>query len=270
MKRKFYLIFSVIIGITFISFFFSSSSLKGHHREGNAINSNKIVLVNLETPPNCNSSASNDKTKIENEKKQANIDYLRKYPHFLECKNEYSPWKQGLALNPPDIEFNFTAHADPKYHDIRFIRAVLVYFPITSVDYYQEELKWLYRSWIHMLKFEPAKWRTDLIIFVENDPAVFNNSEFFMNQLNCKFTNLRKSSEQKPMCTLMHYVALKKRTFDSPDRNWPNSDDRYQYLLRNVSIFKNDAKELDTFYKLMKQSLSEYGYLDSILMAFEG
>ena len=67
-------------------------------------------------------------------------------------------------------------------------------------------------------------------------------------------------------------MALKKRTLDKPERTWTSQNEKYQYLLRDVDIFKtrDNADQIDPFYKLLKQSLTEYGYLDSILMAFEG
>jgi hypothetical protein len=149
-----------------------------------------------------------------------------------------------------------------------------MYFPLKSINHFKGEFKWLYRSWIYMIKYEPVKWRTDLIVFVENGVNVeFNSSRLFLEQLNCRFENRRQSAEDKPMCTLINYVPLANRTFNTTSRQFSNDDDKYRYLLNEVDIFKtgeNSSFEFDTLYKLMKQSLSKYGYLDSILIAFEG
>lgn len=283
MKNKFLMIFALVLLATVISLFYTTSSLRGkrYSSESNErININNqpekksdekekvVVVVN-----NCNTTSEKSEAKKTLEPvKEESIDYLKKYPSFLKCKNSYNEWAKGTKIEPPDNEYNFSAPADKKFHETRFIRGVLIYFPITSTDYYRDELKWLYRSWIHMIKFEPPKWRTDLIVFVEHDKTRFNGSgSFFMEQMNCTFENKRKSAEDKPMCTLINYVALKKRTFDTPSHGFANDDEKYQYLLKDVDIFKTDnPNEFDTFYKLLKASLSNYGYLDSILMAFEG
>lgn len=278
MKRKFLFAFSVVLTVTIVSLIFTTTSIDGRHPKNSesAAVDTKVVIVQME----CNSTvdAKNKQQKHENdnnnnnEKRKPTLDYLSKYPSMLTCRHPFNEWHPGDKIEPADSSYEFSRPAEAKYHEERVVRGVLVYFPIGSEAYYRNELKWLYRSWIHMLKFEPAKWRTDLIVFVERDEAVFNASAgFFMNELNCRFENLRHSVEQKPMCTLINYVALKKRPLTQPDRVWSSADERYQYLLRDVDIFKPDnAQQLDPFYKLMKQSLSEYGYLDSILMAFEG
>ena len=76
------------------------------------------------------------------------------------------------------------------------------------------EFKWLYRTWIETQKGEPKKWRTDLIIFIENNSTFFKskNAQFF-DELDCKFENKRTSKSDRPMCTLINYVALNKRKF---------------------------------------------------------
>lgn len=212
-----------------------------------------------------------------------------KYNYF-NCKNAYKELKQDLInsqLSPNDQQYNYSAPADKKFHEIRFLRGVIMYFPLKSINNFKGEFKWLYRSWIYMIKYEPEKWRTDLIVFIENGVNVeFNSSRLFLEQLNCRFENRRQSAEDKPMCTLINYVPLNKRTFNTTSNNnntsntlntnsrkFSNEDDKYRYLLNEVDIFKtgeNSSLEFDTFYKLMKQSLSKYGYSDSILIAFEG
>ena len=45
-----------------------------------------------------------------------------------------------------------------------------------------------------MIKYEPAQWRTDLIVFTKNDDSLFKDNDFFFNQLKCSFENKRKSN----------------------------------------------------------------------------
>ena len=122
-----------------------------------------------------------------------------------------------------------------------------------------------------MLKYEPSKWRTDLIIFVEKDPTKVDKQDFFFNQLNCSFNHTRKRAEDEPMCTLVKYVPIRKRQFNLENSFLSlSTNDRYQYLLNNVSIYSNDPKDLTSFYSFLKESLASYNYADSIIMAFDG
>ena len=249
MKRK-HLVFSLLLLVSPISviIFYTTSILSPSIK---SINRKIILTLNLKehisTPKNKSESI--------------------KYPKLLSCQNSYNE----LPKDKNTRSYNISAPADKKLHEKRFIRAVIVYFPISEIDYYKDEFKWLYRSWINMMKYEPVKWRTDLVVFVDNDPALVNNGELsFMNEMNCRFENIRKSSEERPMCSLINYVPLNKREFDTPDRTFANDDQKYRYLLNDVDIFESDPNEFDTFYKLMKLSINDYSYLDSILMAFEG
>lgn len=203
------------------------------------------------------------------------INYL-KYNYFT-CKNAYNELKQNQInsqVSPNDKQYNYSAPADKKLHEMRFLRGVIMYFPLKNISHFKGEFKWLYRSWIYMINYEPAKWRTDLIVFIENGMSVeFNSSRLFLEQMNCSFENRRQSDEDKPMCTLINYVPLDNRIFNTNSRQFSNDDEKYRYLLNKVDIFKtgeSSSFEFDTFYKLMKQSLSKYGYSDSILIAFEG
>lgn len=275
MKRKFLVAFTAVLTVTIVSLIYTTSNLTGLKRPKASESEKSIVVVNYE-PPNCkNSSNDDDKPKTKNDEKEKTkkppIDFLKTYPSLLSCKHNINQWRPGDKIEPADASFDFTQPADSKFHNERILRAVIVYFPIGSVTYYRNEFKWLYRSWIHMLKFEPPKWRTDLIVFIERDEAMFKASDFFLNEMNCRFENLRRTAEDKPMCTLINYVALKKRSMDTPERTWPSLDEKYEHMLRNIDIFKTpNTEQLDPFYKLLRQSLTEYGYLDSILMAFEG
>ncbi len=62
-----------------------------------------------------------------------------------------------------------------------------------------------------MQSYEPALWRTDLIVFVQNDESHLKKIKTFFNDLDCLFTNRRKSANEKPMCTLIDYMPISKR-----------------------------------------------------------
>ncbi|CAF1132034.1 unnamed protein product, partial [Brachionus calyciflorus] len=169
---------------------------------------------------------------------QSNYDYLSRFDFFLNCKNNINPWKPDGNTTNYDLN-KYNDVAPNSTHEIRITRAIIIFFPIQKMSKFQHELKWLYRSWINMQTYEPKKWRTDLIIFLDTNNSAYKNPDIFLNDLNCKLDNKRKSLEDKPMCSLISYKTLA-------------------------------THQLKEFYSLLNANLLDYKYLDSILMAFEG
>lgn len=206
--------------------------------------------------------------------KQDNYNYLKKYPKIGECrKDNLNVWKPNN--NRIALAVDYAKPASNTTHNSNYLRAVTIYFPIEKVDNFMIEFKWMYRSWIEMQKHEPKMWRTDLIVFIENDKQFFKTNNF-LNELNCKFTNKRTAKEQKPMCTLINYISLKNRVF-KPLTNpiFTRSGNsfvksKYDFLFSHVDIFSDEPTNLLPFYSMSKVSLKKYGYVDSILMAFDG
>lgn len=129
-------------------------------------------------------------------------------------------------MNSWSRDYNYSEPASNETHSIRISRAVVLYFPVEKTKDFEYEFKWLYRSWLHMMQFEPSKWRTDLVVFINNNSQLFNQSDFFLNELNCSFSNIRKSSEDLSMCTLRAYAPLKSRTFKDSYR-FSNKAEKY-------------------------------------------
>jgi hypothetical protein len=129
-----------------------------------------------------------------------------------------------------------------------------------------------------MQSYEPALWRTDLIVFVQNDESHLKKIKTFFNDLDCLFTNRRKSANEKPMCTLIDYMPISKRKLPQHNNTIleiestldPKKILKYKYLLEKVNIYSDDGTNLLPFYSLLQIKLSKYGYLDSIVMAFDG
>lgn len=216
----------------------------------------------LKSNQNDNSKSNENKLKQDEDEVDNPRDYLKKYPFFLDCNKQY---KNIIDDN------DYSKPAMNETHKLRIVRAVTFYFPIEKEEDFVHEFRWLYRSWIEVLKYEPSKWRTDLIIFVENDSKKFEKPEFFFNQLNCSFKHTRKRAEDEPMCTLLQYVPIRKRAFNL-DNNYISlsANDKYHYLLNNISIYSKNSKHLAPFYSFLKDSLVTYNYADSILMSFDG
>ncbi len=197
--------------------------------------------------------------------------FFTKYKFMLDCKNDYK------RIAPSDINkdkkdnFNYKKPASVETHKHRIIRGILVYFPMNNIYNFQSEFRWLYRSWIYMQKFEPTRWRTDLIVFVDKDSR-FNKSDFFFHQLNCSFANRRYNPESKPMCTLIEYKDVNERTdvVGGVSPSGPELDKLFEYFLNDVDIYNTKKSDNYKFLNFLKQNLNSYAYLNSILMAFEG
>ena len=122
-----------------------------------------------------------------------------------------------------------------------------------------------------MQKYEPAKWRTDLIVFM-NTKAYGDLNKKTFQELNCLVTNVRKSRKDKPLCTILDYVEINERTIQYYDEKYmksTNAEDIYKYLYEKVNVFDDSAENLWKFYGKLKE-LNHYQYTDSILMAFDG
>lgn len=170
-------------------------------------------------------------------------------------------------------EYNYSRAAANSTHTTRITRAILVFYPIEKNENFEPEFKWMYRSWIEMQAYEPGKWRTDIIVFVNTDHEAFKQADFFLNKLNCSVHNRRTRPEDKPMCTLINYKPFKSRQFTKLDKivlpQFKTEKEKYNYLLNDIDIFSTEETNLVPFYLFMRR-ISNYGYLDSILMAFDG
>lgn len=206
------------------------------------------------------------------------LSYLDKYPYLLDCKTNYN------KIDPSQIKFvdelsyqntyNYMQPASNSTHSQRILRAVVIYFPIVSVDHFKSEFKWLYRSWIYMQTFEPSKWRTDLIVFIDTNSTnkEFDKPDFFLNELNCTTRNMRTSPEQKPMCTIIGYKAVKDRQDKFIVKNKPEIFEKsiLDHLIHDVDVFEMKMAHYALFLSLLMSSMESYSYLDSILIGFEG
>ena len=117
-----------------------------------------------------------------------------------------------------------------------------------------------------MQKFEPTNWRTDLIIFI-NDNSDFELQKSFLTDLNCRLTNRRTSNLDKPMCTLIKYVPLAKRKLPPLKRSLKTD---YNHFLTNINIFSENHSDVEAFNSLCHEALKTYPYVDSISVAFDG
>jgi hypothetical protein len=199
------------------------------------------------------------------------FDFLKRFPKAFECNKKFNnSWTQASMSSSNDTNYDYSKPAPKHSHKIQITRAIAIQFPIKATKHYLIEFKWLYHSWLQMMKFEPAKWRTDLVVFIENKRDYFEKRDFFLNELNCRFDNIRKSAKDPPMCTLIDYRPFSKRDISFEDMKNESLSSIYKHLIEKINIFDFNLSEFDKFYKLMKREVSHYSYLDSIIVGFEG
>lgn len=223
-------IFFYLITISF-SIYALFALLNSHYMYKNKTSSNILAIIASNSiKDECLSSSSSGK-----------YDYAKKYAQYLDkCHTKRS--------NETD----------------EIVRAVLFYFPLENADTFAPELKWMYQSWLEMLRHQAAKWRTDLVLFVKK----FNQThEFdFFSKLNCSFLNVRTSNQDTSMCTLIEYEPV-----DSRKVVLSNTDDiSFDYLYGSFDIFEPSRFDLANFNAKIKSDLSHYSYTDSIMIAFDG
>lgn len=72
------------------------------------------------------------------------------------------------------------------------------------------------------------------------------------------------------MCTLIEYVPIRQRKFNLTNAVFADNRAKYDFLLNHIDIFDENEPNISIFYSFLKEKLSNYGYADSILMAFDG
>ena len=120
-----------------------------------------------------------------------------------------------------------------------------------------------------MQKFEPEKWRTDLIVFIDTDKEIFREKHFLLSNLNCSLYHRRNSPTDRPICKLIKYKSMQERNAPKSAFTFASASQHYDHVLSKVDILNDDATNLSPFYSLLN-NIKNYSYLDSILMAFDG
>jgi hypothetical protein len=161
--------------------------------------------------------------------------------------------------------YNYALAADESLHSETIVRGLLFYFETKSADHFMPEFKWVFRSWLEMLKTSPNQWHTDLIVFINMDHLKFYPVLQTFEELGCLIGNPRQTKTEKSMCILIDFKSMKDRAvydvYDEPEQ-------LYKHLYNDLDVFSDDPNNLKKFYGVLKD-LNHYGYTDSILVAFE-
>ena len=191
---------------------------------------------------------------------------ILKYPDLLKCSHQFN----SSMLNE-SIRDNYHLTSNEALHNLRIIRGIIIYYPASQYEWFEDEFRWFYRSWIEMQKYEPSLWRTDIVIFMDHKLYLSTQRTMFQ-ELNCSLTNIRKTRKNEPMCTILDYVSIKERTIPILNETFLKSElneDAYRELFRKINIFDDTPQNLWKFYIKLKE-LNHYNYVDSILIAFDG
>jgi hypothetical protein len=147
---KYFLGFIVLAVLSYLYLYDFKITQKTENKIKDSINeNNKIIVYKKEDVAALiekHLKIVNFKTEIETvTKKQIKYSYLNKYPDMLNCNSKlnslpkWSPIDKQIPIN----EYVFPA-LNETFKD-RYVRGVLVYFPIEKSNEFMGEFKWFYR-----------------------------------------------------------------------------------------------------------------------------
>lgn len=151
------------------------------------------------------------------------------------------------------IHFNVREQSS-KLNSSSIQRAIVVFYSSIQEKMYLSEIRWLYRSWIEMIKYEPNEWRTDLIIFTEK------YSTFFI-ELGCIANKIRINNEELPKCRIFIYLRVLDRHVNSLTKQQKILTDDSEHNLFHI----NQSRSV-----LLYENLRTYQYIDSVNIIAEG
>ncbi|CAF3733049.1 unnamed protein product [Rotaria sp. Silwood1] len=174
--------------------------------------------------------------------------------HLLYTNNHFSKFPLKLIHDRQSSNSYFIQQQSSTINSSSIQRAILIFYPSNQEINYLPEIRWLYRSWIEMIKYEPSEWRTDFIIFTEQYSTVFI-------QLGCLINRIRLNDEEQPKCRVFIYVRISARHIDPVTKQ--------QILVTNHSeknLFHVDISRSILLYDHFKA----YQYIDSVNIIAEG
>lgn len=124
----------------------------------------------------------------------------------------------------PTIQCRESLITIEQYRTRTMIRAILVRFPSEKSEYFFVQFRWFYRSWIESEMFTLERWRTDLVVII--DEKFPDRIRTFLTQLNCTEKNRRQNRREISRCILIVHQTLAQR-----------SDENKQIVERKFPIF---------------------------------
>ena len=153
--------------------------------------------------------------------------------HWLKNKatTVFIPAEPNRQVTEPVIKCREILVTIERYRSRPVVRGVIVRFPSLKSDYYFVQFRWFYRSWIESEMFTLERWRTDIIILVDDQfPSKTQQS---LEELNCRADNGRASRRQISRCIIVNHKLFSQR-----------QDSERQYYIEKYPML-NSTSELD-------------------------
>jgi hypothetical protein len=122
----------------------------------------------------------------------------------------FIPDKSHREIATPKIKCGENAITIEQYRTQTIVRGIIVRFPSLKSDYYFVQFRWFYRSWIESETFTLDRWRTDIIVLI--DDQFPNATRKLLEHLDCHVENQRKSHRQISRCILVQHKLFKERS----------------------------------------------------------
>ena len=124
----------------------------------------------------------------------------------------FIPAEPNREMTPPDIKCRENLITIEQYRSRSVVRAVIVRFPSERSEYFFVQFRWFYRSWIESEMFTLDRWRTDIIILIDDQFSV--KVRQLLEHLDCHTDNQRTSRRQTSRCILVIHKLFSQRSKD--------------------------------------------------------
>lgn len=122
----------------------------------------------------------------------------------------FIPAEPHRQVTPPAKNCRENLITIEQFRTRTIVRGVIVRFPSSESDYYFVQFRWFYRSWIESEMFTLDRWRTDLIVLI--DDQFPNKTRQMLEHLDCHVENHRNSRRQISRCILVQHQFFSQRT----------------------------------------------------------
>jgi hypothetical protein len=188
----------------------------------------------------------------------------QRYDNLNSCTAKYA---SAIQMMENEKSYDYSLPADESLHSQTIVRGVLFFFPRDNSDHFMPEFKWLFRSWVEMLKTSPKLWHTDLVVFADltnyKQHKVFETFE----AMGCRIGQPRANKTERSMCIVINFLSISDRVVDN--NKWKNDEALFKHLHNEVDVFSDEPANLRLFYTMLKE-LQKYKNMESILVAFDG
>ena len=175
------------------------------------------------------------------------LSHQQNYHHDESTTTLFIPPRPLGTQTMPSIQCREALVTIEQYRSRSITRAIIVRFPSEKSEYFFVQFRWFYRSWIESEMFTLERWRTDIIVII--DEQFPDQTRDSLTKLNCTTNNRRTKRREISRCILIEHQTLAHR-----------SDNERQIISGNYPIFS----QLKTFNDQLDRLLS----IDEFLQQF--